>query len=85
MLEGDEWIGRLGSGGDGGGGGPHSLIGGDEIYLLREERRSKKALVDHRYATEVESKEKKEFAVEREGRSREISHGGSEIVDEVYT
>lgn len=59
MLEGDEWIGRLGSGGDGGGGGPHSLIGGDEIYLLREERRSKKALVDHRYATEVESKEKK--------------------------
>lgn len=51
VLEGDEWIRRLGSGGYGGGG-PHSLIGGDEIYLLREERRSKKALVDHRYATE---------------------------------
>lgn len=41
MLEGDEWIRRLGSGGYGGGG-PHSLIGGDEIYLLREKRRSKK-------------------------------------------
>lgn len=58
VLEGDEWIGRLGSGG-----GPHSLIGEEEIYL---ERGDPKALVDHRYATEVEGKEKRVCSRERE-------------------
>lgn len=80
MLEGDEWIGRLGSGG-----GPHSLIGEEEIYL---ERGDPKALVDHRYATEVEGKEKRVCSRERERERREEwrNHmGESVIVDEVIT